>query len=93
VTGLGISHAPRDRAASPHPEEVDHMNVPATLLLQTVPFATIILVSETDEERQQLLLVVYVSLLGLFLSLFAIIDDARSWTSLFNIMVESADSF
>ena len=42
------------------------MNVPATLLLQTVPFATVILVSETDEERQQLLLVAYVSLLGLF---------------------------
>jgi hypothetical protein len=93
VTGLGFSHAPRGRGASLHPEEVDRMNVPATLLLQTVPFATVILVSETDEERQQLLLVAYLSLLGLFLSLFAIIDDARSWTSLFNIMVESADSF
>lgn len=77
----------------PRPEKVDRMNVPATLLLQTVPFATVVLVSETDEERRQLLLVAYVSLLGLFLSLFAIIDDARSWTSLFNIMVESADSF
>ena len=69
------------------------MNVPATLLLQTVPFATVLLVSETDKERQELLLVAYVSLLGFFLSLFAIIEDSRSWTSLFNIMVESADSF
>jgi hypothetical protein len=69
------------------------MNVPTTLLLQTVPFATVILVNETDEERQQLFLVAYVSLLGLLLSLFAIIDDYQSWTRLFNIMVENADSF
>jgi hypothetical protein len=69
------------------------MNVPTTLLLQTVPFATLVLVNETDEERRQLLLVAYVSLVGLLLSLFAIIDDYRSWSPLFNIMVENADSF
>ena len=38
------------------------MNVPATLLLQTVPFATVILVNEEDGDRQQLLLLTYVSL-------------------------------
>src|SRR3954447_322647 len=30
------------------------MNVPATLLLQTVPFATVVLMSEEDGDRQQL---------------------------------------
>ena len=69
------------------------MNVPTALLLQTVPFATVILVSEKDEERQQLFLVAYVSLLGLLISLFAILDDYRSWTPLFNIMVENAELF
>jgi len=69
------------------------MNVPATLLLQTVPFATVILINEEDGDRQQLFLVAYVSLLGLLLSLFAIIDDSRSWTPFFNILVESPDLF
>jgi len=69
------------------------MNVPTALLLQTVPFATVILVSEKDEERQQLFLVAYASLLGLLISLFAILDDSRSWTPLFNIMVENAEQF
>jgi len=52
------------------------MNVPTALLLQTVPFATVILVSEKDEERQQLFLVAYASLLGLLISLF-MLNSAR----------------
>ena len=44
-------------------------------------------------DRQQLLLLAYVSLLGLLLSLIAVIDDSHSWTPFLNILVESPDPF
>ncbi len=62
------------------------MKIAAALAIQSIPFAALALVRS---KHRDLLLVIYVSILGLLLSLIAVVDDYQGFSSLIGISVET----
>ena len=64
------------------------MNVAAALVLQTVPFAGIVLTREESVWRD-LFAVIYFAVFGLLISVAASVDDLRGISDLVEIAVEA----
>ena len=64
------------------------MNVAAALVLQTVPFAGIVLTREESVWRD-LFAVIYFAVFGLLLSMIAAVDDLRGISDFVGISVEA----
>ena len=62
------------------------MNIAAALALQSIPFAGLAI---AVSERRELLLVSYISALGLVLSVIAMIDDYHGFSQVFGLAVEA----
>ena len=62
------------------------MNIAAALALQSIPFAGLAI---ARSEHRDLLTVLYVSALGLLLSIIAIYDDYYDFSSIIGISVEA----
>lgn len=62
------------------------MNIAAALALQSIPFAGLAL---AKSENRDLFLVLYISALGLLLSVIAIYDDYYDYSSIIGISIEA----
>ena len=62
------------------------MNIAAALALQSIPFAGLAI---AKSEHRDLFTVLYVSALGLLLSIIAIYDDYYEFSSIIGISVEA----
>jgi hypothetical protein len=64
--------------------------VALSLVAQTVPFAALIAMDQ-DNEWRDLFLLVYFCLIGLLISLIAIVDDYYGYSTLIEIMAEGLE--
>jgi hypothetical protein len=89
-SGIGFHTSARAAQGCDSPDEHGMQVVALSLVAQTVPFAAVIAMDE-DNKWGDLFVLAYFCLIGLIVSLIAIVDDYYSYSTLIGVTAEGLE--